>query len=147
MISVNTFGKINHPPLKYLPCIVLSKPSVGKTCFIESGSTLKAPNLYCLAASDRKVKTLLTITLWLNLIMNSRTTLPHLDKGRGEKEYLYTFNIYILKWLSFLKKVKMKKNTLRFNQRIIFDVINQAESNSLNLMSFCVSLHCTLLLK
>ena len=47
-----------------LPCVVLSKPSVGiKTCFIESGSTLKAPNLSCLAESDRKVKTLLTITL------------------------------------------------------------------------------------
>ena len=63
MIPVNTFGKISQPPLKYLPCVVLSKPSVGKTRFIESGSTLKAPNLSCLAASDRKVKTLLTITL------------------------------------------------------------------------------------
>ena len=52
MIPVNNFGKINQPPLKYLPCVVLSKPSVGKTCFIESGSTSKAPNLSCLAASE-----------------------------------------------------------------------------------------------
>ena len=109
MISVNTFGKINQPPLKYLPCVVLSKPSVGKTCFIESGSTLKAPNLSCLAASDRKVKTLLTITLWLNLIVKSRITLPHLDKGEGRKS-TFTHLIYIyLSDCLFLKKLKWKK--------------------------------------
>lgn len=44
-------------------------------------------NLSCLAASDRKVKTLLTITLWLNLTMKSRTTLPHLDKGGGGERH------------------------------------------------------------
>ena len=109
MMPVNTFWKSNQPPLKHLPCVVLSKPSVAKTCFIESGSTLKAPNLSCLAASDRKVKTLLTITLWLNLIMKSRTTLPHLDKGGGRKS-TFTHLIYIyLSDCLFLKKLKWKK--------------------------------------
>ena len=105
MIPVNTFGKSNQPPLKYLPCVVFSKLSLGKTCFIESGSTLKAPNLSCLAASDRRVKTLLTITLWLNLIMKSRTTLPHLDK-RGWRKSTFTHLIYIyLSDCLFLKKL------------------------------------------
>ena len=82
-----------------LPFTVLSEPFVSrKTCFIESGLTLKPPSLFCLAASDRTVKILLTITVWLNLIMKSRTTLPHLDRerekgvcggggGGGSKEY------------------------------------------------------------
>ena len=35
----------------------------------------------------QEVKTLLTITLWLNLTMKSRTTLPHLDKGGGGERH------------------------------------------------------------
>ena len=50
--------------LQNLPFVVLSELSVGiKTCLIESGLTLKPPNLSCLAASDRTIKTLLTTTL------------------------------------------------------------------------------------
>ena len=50
--------------LKYLPFVVLSELSVGiETSSIESGLTLKPPNWSCLAASDRRVKTLLTTTL------------------------------------------------------------------------------------
>ena len=96
---------------KDLPFVVLSDPSVGiKTCLIESGLTLKPPNMSCLTASDRRIKTLVTTTFCLNLIMKSGITLPHLDKGGrgggrggGSKEYHHTYlyfgDFYVLKYI------------------------------------------------
>ena len=94
--------------LKNLPFVVLSEPSVGiKTCLIESGLTLKPLNLSCLAACDKTIKTLLTTTVWLNLIVKSRTTLPHLDKGGrgwGEREQSVSTHIIVL-WLLLSVKI------------------------------------------
>ena len=57
----------------------------------------------CLTASDRRIKTLVTTTFCLNLIMKSGITLPHLDKGGGSKEYHHTYlyfgDFYVLKYI------------------------------------------------